>query len=99
MFGIHIWVVVKLDWLERWGGRKKSLSKCVRGRGCALAHVRAYLDYWLTVVTQGGRRMAGSMPNQENLEEVVWRCLVSWLEEVVRVVDCLAVKVTGKQGS
>ena len=64
-----------------------------------MAHVRAYLDYWLTVVTQGGRRMAGSMAFQESLEEVVWRCLVSWLVEVVKVVDCLAVKVTGKQES
>ena len=64
-----------------------------------MARVRAYLVYWLTLVTQGGRRRAGSMPNQENLEEVVWRCLVSWLVEVVKVVDCLAVKVTGKQGS
>ena len=64
-----------------------------------MARVRAYLDYWLKVVTQGGRRMAGSMPVQESLEEVEWRCLVSWLVEVVKVMDCLAVKVTGKQGS
>ena len=59
--------------------------------GCAGARVRADLDYSLTWVTQGGRSRASIAEPNTKLVEVVVECLVSWSDEVVSWLDCLAV--------
>ena len=70
---------------------EKSLSKLLVKVGCAGARVRAGLDYSITWVMQGGRSRASIAEPNTKLVEVVVECLVSWSDEVVRWLDCLAV--------
>ena len=59
--------------------------------GCAGAHVRADLEYSRTWLTEGGRSSASIAKPNTKLVEVVVECLVSWSDEVVKCLDCLAV--------
>ena len=72
--------------LLEFDGRKKSLSKYLVKVGCIEARVRAGLDYSLTWVRQGGRSRASIAEPNTKLVEVVVECLVSWLDEVLRLI-------------
>ena len=59
----------------------------------------ACLSRLLTYLGDAGWKEQGRFHAEpkQNLVEV-WRCLVSWSDEVVRVVDCLAVTGHGQAG-